>query len=185
MKQLGISTLDNLTFFSLTWVPQECIWSPLSYSLFTDDCIPVNDSNSVIKFAHDTTMVGLIRGNDETFREEIQQLVAWREDNNLELIIKERRRLLWTLLIPYLGTVVVMRVPSLKFSEDLIGSQNSAVLIRKGTIAPVLKSPTSILGYWRTLKAWPLQVSSKLHLATVWYSMVSALHWTIKSFRGW
>ena len=36
------------------------------YSLFTHDCMAWHDSNTIIKFADDTTVVGLITDNDET-----------------------------------------------------------------------------------------------------------------------
>jgi hypothetical protein len=36
------------------------------YSLFTHDCMAKHASNSIIKFADDTTVVGLIINNDET-----------------------------------------------------------------------------------------------------------------------
>ena len=46
--------------------------SPLLYSLFTHDCTARHDSKTIIKFADDTTVVGLITDNDETaFREEV------------------------------------------------------------------------------------------------------------------
>ena len=43
-----------------TGAPQGCVLSPLLYSLFTHDCVVIDASNSIIKFAHDTTVVGLI-----------------------------------------------------------------------------------------------------------------------------
>ena len=36
------------------------VLSPLLYSLFTHDCVAMHVSNSIIKFADDTTVVGLI-----------------------------------------------------------------------------------------------------------------------------
>ena len=49
--------------------------SPLLYSLFTPDCMAKHDSNTIIKFAVDTTVVGLITDNDETaYREEVRDL---------------------------------------------------------------------------------------------------------------
>jgi hypothetical protein len=46
-----------------------------------------HDSNT-IKFADDTTVVGLITDNDETaYREEVRDLAVWGQDNNLSLNI--------------------------------------------------------------------------------------------------
>jgi hypothetical protein len=45
-----------------------------------------HDSNNVIKFADDTTVVGLITNNDETaYREEVRDLAMWCQENNLSL----------------------------------------------------------------------------------------------------
>ena len=47
-----------------TGAPQGCVFSPLLYSLFTHDYMAMHDSNTIIKFADDTTVVGLITDND-------------------------------------------------------------------------------------------------------------------------
>ena len=58
--------------------------SPLLYSLFTHDCAARHDSNTIIKFADDTTVVGLITDNDETaYRVEVRDLSWWCQNNNL------------------------------------------------------------------------------------------------------
>ncbi|KAK3531197.1 hypothetical protein QTP70_015131 [Hemibagrus guttatus] len=49
-----------------TGVPQGCVLSLFLYSLFTHDCRPVYGSNSIIKFADDTMVIGLISDNNET-----------------------------------------------------------------------------------------------------------------------
>ena len=43
-------------------------------------------SNTIIKFANDTTVVGLITNNDETaYREAVRALGVWCQENNLSL----------------------------------------------------------------------------------------------------
>ena len=57
-----------------TGAPQGCILSPLLYSLFTHDCVAMHASSSIIKFADDTTVVGMITNNDKTsYREEVRK----------------------------------------------------------------------------------------------------------------
>lgn len=59
--------------------PQGCVLSPFLYALYTHDCVPSHHSNIIIKFAHDTKVVGLITGGDETScRGEVQKFEAWR-----------------------------------------------------------------------------------------------------------
>ena len=57
--------------------------SPLLYSLFTHDCVAKHDSNTIIKFGDDTTVVGLIPDNETAYREEVRDLAVWCQDNNL------------------------------------------------------------------------------------------------------
>jgi hypothetical protein len=69
-----------------TGAPQWCVLSPFLYSLFTHDCTARHVSNTIIKFADDTTVVGLITDNNETpYREEVRDLAVWCQGNNLSL----------------------------------------------------------------------------------------------------
>ncbi|KAK3565404.1 hypothetical protein QTP86_007938 [Hemibagrus guttatus] len=43
-----------------TGAPQGCVLSPLLFTLLTHDCATMHSSNHIIKFADDTTVVGLI-----------------------------------------------------------------------------------------------------------------------------
>ena len=62
--------------------PQGCVLSPLLYSLFAHDCMARHNSNTIIKFADDTTVVGLITDNDETaYKEEVRDLAVLSHDN--------------------------------------------------------------------------------------------------------
>ena len=71
---------------------QGCVLSPLLYSLFTHDCMARYDSNTIIKFADDTTVLGLITDNNETaYREEVRDLAKWCQDNNLSLNVTKTK----------------------------------------------------------------------------------------------
>ena len=87
MVRVGNTT--SATLILNTGAPQGWVLSPLSpllYSLFTHDCTIGHNSNTIIKFADDTTVVGLITDNDETaYREEVRDLAVWCQDNNLSL----------------------------------------------------------------------------------------------------
>ena len=64
-----VVNVGNNTFSTLilnTGAPRGCVICPLLYSLFTYDFMVKHDSNTIIKFADETTVVGLITNNDET-----------------------------------------------------------------------------------------------------------------------
>ncbi|KAK3528499.1 hypothetical protein QTP70_000472 [Hemibagrus guttatus] len=69
-----------------TGSPQGCVLSPLLFSLYTNGCTSGHQSVKLLKFADDTTLIGLISDGDESaYRGEIDRLVSWCSTNNLEL----------------------------------------------------------------------------------------------------
>lgn len=74
--------------------PQGCVLSPLLYSLYTHDCSAIHSSNSIVKFADDTVVVGLISNNDETaYLNEVEMLSSWCAENSLELNVTKTKEL--------------------------------------------------------------------------------------------
>ena len=54
-----------------------------------------HDSNTIIKFADDTTVVGLITDNDETvYREEVRDLAGWCQKNNPSLNVTKTKEMI-------------------------------------------------------------------------------------------
>ncbi len=65
-----------------TGAPQGCVLSPLLLSLYTNDCTSKDTSVKLLKFADDTTLIGLI---ESAYRQEVKELAVWCSLNNLEL----------------------------------------------------------------------------------------------------
>ncbi|KAK3530955.1 hypothetical protein QTP70_007257 [Hemibagrus guttatus] len=69
-----------------TGSPQGCVLSPLLFSLYTNGCTSGHQSVKLLKFADDTTLIGLISDGDESaYRGEMDHLVSGCSMNNLEL----------------------------------------------------------------------------------------------------
>ncbi|XP_064807968.1 uncharacterized protein LOC135524397 [Oncorhynchus masou masou] len=91
--RVGNNTSATLTI--ITVATQGCVLSSLLYSLFIFDCLATHDSNTIIKFADDTTVVGLIIDDDEAaYREEVRDLAVWCQDNSLSLNVNKTKELI-------------------------------------------------------------------------------------------
>ncbi|KAI5616827.1 gastrula zinc finger protein XlCGF28.1-like [Silurus asotus] len=72
-----------------------CVLSPLLFSLYTHDCVATSNSTTIIKFADDTVVVGLISNNDETaYLQEVKNLERWCQENNLLLNVSKTKELI-------------------------------------------------------------------------------------------
>ncbi len=118
--------------------------SPLLFTLLTHDCTPSHNSNLFIKFADNTTVVGLISNRDETnYRSEVSRLAGWCSDTNLSLNVEKTKeivvdfRSVHTQHAPLtINGATVERVSSTKFlgvhiTEDLSWTNNTVALAKK------------------------------------------------------
>lgn len=71
-QHVRMGNTTSSSFILNTSTPQGCVLSPPLYSLFTHDCSPIYNTNTIVKFADDTTVVGLITDNNKAaYREEV------------------------------------------------------------------------------------------------------------------
>ncbi len=72
--------------------PQGHVLSLLLFTQLTHDCTAKFSSNHIIKFANDTSVVGLISNNNEMhYKEEVAQLAEWCGANNLSLNVSKTK----------------------------------------------------------------------------------------------
>jgi hypothetical protein len=103
-----------------------------------------HDSNTIIKFADDTIVVGLITANIETaYRKEVRELSVWCQDNDLslngsktkELIVDYRKRRAEQVPIN-IDLAVVELVESFRFlgvhiTHNLLWSKHTKTVVKR------------------------------------------------------
>ncbi len=156
--------------------------SPLLYFLYTHDCVSSHSSTSIVKFADDTVVLGLISNNDETaFLDEVERLTSWCQDTERlslnmsktkELIVDFRKRQQW----PYTplmvsGTPVErvrakhLRGPDLDCTHSNTGQESQAKTVSSATaeeIQGLTSNPENFL--FRGHR----KCTDSVHLSVVW-----------------
>ncbi len=141
--KMGQFTSNSITLN--VGAPQGCVLSPLLYSLYTHDCVSSHSSTSIVKFADDTVVLGLINNNYETaYLGEVERLTSWCQDNCLslnvsktkELIVDFRKRQQWPYTPLMISGTPVERVSSFKYlgvniSEDLTWTAHIQTQVKK------------------------------------------------------
>lgn len=66
LQTVCIGSRTSCTIILSTSAPQGCVLSPLLFTLLTHNFIAKSESNLIVKFADDMSVVGLIRNDNET-----------------------------------------------------------------------------------------------------------------------
>ena len=136
-----MGTSMSPTIILNTGVPQGSVLSPVLYTRYTHDCNATHRSNTLIKFADHTTIIGLIRNDDEApNREEVQAITTWCSDNHLNLNTKKTKEVIIrkASTTPHSGLringeeeeqAIIFKCFGLHISEDLGWNMNTTHII--------------------------------------------------------
>uniref|UniRef100_A0A669C1K0 Reverse transcriptase domain-containing protein n=1 Tax=Oreochromis niloticus TaxID=8128 RepID=A0A669C1K0_ORENI len=166
--RLGKNVSDSWTIS--TGSPQGCVLSPLLFSLYTNCCTSTHQSVKLIKFADDTTIIGLISDGDESaYRKEVERLVSWCSHNNLvlnaqktvEIIVDFRKH---TAPLPpiILTDTLITSVDSFRF----LGTTITQDLKWEPTITSVIKKAQQRMYFLRQLKKFNLPTRTMMQFYT-------------------
>lgn len=121
-----------------TWSLEGYCLSPKLFNLYTHDCVSTQDSSIVISYTDDTTIPGLIKGEDEAgYRTVVNDIMVHGEDSGLilEIIIDFRKKatLLQSLIIKgtEVETVDSHRFCCLELTSYLSWTAHTTSLVKK------------------------------------------------------
>ena len=76
-----------------TGAPQGCVLFPALFTLYTSDRRCDEESALQVKFSDDTSLAGMIIGDENTYRTAVKGLVSWCNDNFLCLKVSRTKEM--------------------------------------------------------------------------------------------
>ena len=78
------NALSNVLVIN-TRAPQGCVLSPVLFTIYMADCRNKEESNLLIKFTDNNSLIGLLKTDNTSYRSAVDELVEWCDQNFLEL----------------------------------------------------------------------------------------------------
>ena len=101
IQKVKINDTISNELIANTGAPQGCVLSPSLYTkIYTkyiqnNDCTSNDPSVHILKYADDTVFVGLIKQNEDAYRENIVSFGRWCKDNHLVLNVKKTKEMIF------------------------------------------------------------------------------------------
>ena len=129
------------------------------YSLFTHDCLSCHVRTKILKFADDTTVIGLVTNADESeYRDQVNKLISWCNDNNLELNVNKTKEMIVDFrrkkCSPPSPLVIHGRTIEIVQHFKFLGSTISSNLKKELNVVSIVKKAQQRLYFLRRLRSF-------------------------------
>ena len=94
-QYVNLNGKSSETLITNTGAPQGCVFSPVLYSIYTNDYRTMDENICLIKFADDTTLHGLLSNSDEAYRSEVNRFCEWCKNNHLTLNVNKTKEIVF------------------------------------------------------------------------------------------
>ncbi|KAL8579300.1 hypothetical protein ACOMHN_010884 [Nucella lapillus] len=91
MIKTPTSTVTSGEIRTNTGAPQGCVMSPALFTLYTSDCCCLTEGTLQVKFSDDTSLTGLVATSETAYRNAVQTMVEWCDDNYLLLNVAKTK----------------------------------------------------------------------------------------------
>ena len=163
------------SFLTNTGAPQDCVSSPIVYTLYTNDCTSSSTNNYMIQCSDNSAILSLLHAESDIsmYTSEIESFVHWCDSNHLKLNISKSQEVIFDI-----KCIVADHLPVVIHSEKYLSvhlDNKVLVLIKKylfcfansdhdsvhliPTYRPVLKRSKPML---KTVNMWSVDNVEKL-----------------------